>query len=309
MKAHLQSFFFKIETKLKHYHIRKYTRMFFGGTILLFLIKNPPSEVYDLEIKPHSFLVSNHIEARLASFAKDEVTDFIDEDIPDDHNHLLYGDEITVSTPPKSIPAKNIIVEKKPTINKNVGSDINYQFSNIYHNVKAGKRNAKIENFIETYKYLAIQEARKYGHNAAIKMAQAILESKYGTSNFYNKTGNMFCIKKKVQSSNPKSPYYKPDYFITAEKELTSGIKQHTDDAPNEDFYSFNRPWNAWRFHSLFLKWRIEKHPNYKPLQSVDRRDYTAWAKYLDSYATDGSYGKNLIRMIRTYDLQELDNF
>jgi flagellum-specific peptidoglycan hydrolase FlgJ len=321
MKAIIQNVFNSLEIKLRLFKARKYARMFLGVTVLLFLIKNPPREVYDLEFQTQSFLVSNHIQSSLSAVIKNNTGNLINDDMEDDYDHLLYGDGVenvnttkvnkVKASPPPPVPVKNNskkVISPKSYNNNVAGAKVNYQFANLYSNIKAGTRNSKIEEFIKTYKHLAIQEARKFGHSAAIKMAQAILESKYGTSNFYKKTGHMFCIKKKVQSSNVESPYHKPDYFIIAENDLTSGIKQHTDDAPNEDFYSFDRVWNSWRFHSLFMKWRIEKHPNYMPLQKVDRRDYTAWAKYLDCYATDGSYGKNLVRMIRTYNLQELDN-
>ena len=51
------------------------------------------------------------------------------------------------------------------------------------------------QNYIQTYKDLAIVEMNRTGIPASIKLAQAILESSSGTSDFATSSKNHFGIK------------------------------------------------------------------------------------------------------------------
>ncbi len=93
---------------------------------------------------------------------------------------------------------------------------------------------AVIQNYIDTYKEIAIAEMLRTGVPASIKLAQGIHETTAGTSNLVLKSNNHFGIKCK---SN-----------------WTGESVRHTDDALNECFRKYEDPLQSYRDHSDFLK-------------------------------------------------------
>lgn len=140
--------------------------------------------------------------------------------------------------------------------------------------------------YIKKYKQLAQKEMRRTGIPASIKMAQALIESRAGSSNLAMKNNNHFgikCFSKKCKKGH---------------------CSNHTDDSHKDFFIKFKSPEDSWMAHSKFIgKSRYERLFNYG-------KDYKKWANGLQAcgYATDKKYGSKLIRIIEIYDLHKLDS-
>lgn len=137
--------------------------------------------------------------------------------------------------------------------------------------------------YIATYKELAIEEMKRTGVPAAIKLAQGIHETDAGNSILVKKSNNHFGIKCKTgwQGQSVK----------------------HTDDARNECFRKYNSSTDSYLDHSNFLK----GSSRYASLFELDPTDYAGWAYGLKKagYATNPKYSQVLIRLIEEYHLQE----
>ncbi len=149
------------------------------------------------------------------------------------------------------------------------------------------KTDKLINEYIERYEALAMEEKERTGVPASIKLAQGLLESRYGTSNLAVSANNHFGIKCKKE--------------WTGEKVLAD------DDAPNECFRKYPSARDSYKDHSVFLK----KHRLnfYDHLFEIDTRDYKAWAVGLQhaGYSTTNYYGRSLIYIIEKFKLYELD--
>ncbi|HEY0355173.1 MAG TPA: LysM peptidoglycan-binding domain-containing protein, partial [Flavisolibacter sp.] len=77
----------------------------------------------------------------------------------------------------------------------------------------------------------------------------------------------------------------------------------HDDDARGECFRKYNDPYESYRDHSDFLRYR----PYYTDLFKLDPTDYEGWAYGLKKagYATNPKYPQILIKLIRDYNLQD----
>ncbi len=148
------------------------------------------------------------------------------------------------------------------------------------------------QNYIDTYKELAVVEMYRSGVPASITMAQALHESNLGQSNLATLANNHFGIKCKS--------YWK------------GGTYYHKDDDRNAAgiliescFRSYTSAVDSYVDHSNFLKFGA----NYMQLFFLDKYDYKAWAHGLQKagYATDKAYAEKLIRKIETYNLAALD--
>jgi LysM repeat protein len=139
------------------------------------------------------------------------------------------------------------------------------------------------EEYIETYKDIAIREMKRMGVPAAITLAQGILESESGNSSLVKKSNNHFGIKCK---SN-----------------WTAETVSHDDDAVGECFRTYKTSEDSYRDHSNFL--RAGKH--YAFLFNLNPTDYKAWAYGLKKagYATNPKYPNILIKNIEKYNLQQ----
>ncbi len=146
-----------------------------------------------------------------------------------------------------------------------------------------------LQQYIETYRDIAMQEMRRHGIPASIKLAQGILESGFGNSELAVNANNHFGIKCHGWDG--------PGYLFD-------------DDEPEECFRVYASPQESFLDHSQFLLTR----PWYAFLFELDVTDYRAWAEGLSTagYATDPQYAQRLIRLIEThglatYDQQALD--
>lgn len=141
------------------------------------------------------------------------------------------------------------------------------------------------EAYIEKYSALAVAEMYRSGVPASITLAQGLLESGNGLSELARKSNNHFGIK--------------------CHNNWTGGRVYHDDDAKGECFRKYGHPYESYRDHSDFLRYR----DRYKFLFDYKVTDYKSWAYGLKKagYATDPAYPKKLIKLIEDYDLHEYD--
>ncbi len=141
------------------------------------------------------------------------------------------------------------------------------------------------DEYIRTYKDLAIAEMKRSGIPASITMAQACIESGDGNSRLAKKANNHFGIK--------------------CHNDWNGKEIRHDDDKRNECFRKYNSVVESYRDHSNYLLGKSR----YAFLFELDPFDYKAWARGLKKagYATDPSYAGALIRVIEEHKLYALD--
>lgn len=143
-------------------------------------------------------------------------------------------------------------------------------------------QNSRAEDYIQTYRTIAIKEMQRSGVPAAIKLAQGILESQSGGSDLVMASNNHFGIKCK--------------------RDYTGPFVRHDDDAPQERFMKYESPEQSYVDHSDFLRTKSR----YAALFELDPEDYAGWAHGLKKagYATNPRYPQLLISIIEKYNLQ-----
>ena len=140
-----------------------------------------------------------------------------------------------------------------------------------------------IEEYVEQFKGIAMDEMKRTGVPAAITLAQGILESENGNGELVKKSNNHFGIKCKSS---------------WAGESVT-----HDDDAAGECFRAYNNAAESYRDHSDFLR----SNTRYGALFNLDPENYAGWAKGLKraGYATNPRYPDLLIKYIEQYNLQQ----
>lgn len=140
----------------------------------------------------------------------------------------------------------------------------------------------QVEQYIEKYKKLAIDEQIRSGVPAAITLAQGIHEAAAGTSELAIEANNHFGIK-------CKSTWTGMTYL-------------HDDDAKQECFRKYSSAEQSYIDHSDFLR----KNNRYSALFELEMTDYIGWATELKraGYATNPAYVKRLTDIIEKYNLQ-----
>ncbi len=140
-----------------------------------------------------------------------------------------------------------------------------------------------IKNYIDTYKYFAIQEMQRTGVPASIKLAQGIHETMAGTSDLVLKSNNHFGIKCK--------------------NTWLGASVTHDDDLRGECFRKYSSAVDSYRDHSDFLK----SSTRYSFLFKLEPTDYKDWAYGLKKagYATNPKYPQIIIGLIEMYHLQD----
>jgi flagellum-specific peptidoglycan hydrolase FlgJ len=149
-------------------------------------------------------------------------------------------------------------------------------------------------NYIEEYKYVAIDEMDRSGIPASIIMAQAIVETNAGTSELARKSNNHFGIKCK--------DYWEGQTYFSRDddRDINGNIIPSC-------FRQYDTPLDSYKDHSDFLM----QTEHYQGLFGYDRTEYVLWAKGLQlcGYASDPDYADKLIKTIRLYGLDELDYY
>lgn len=142
------------------------------------------------------------------------------------------------------------------------------------------------QEYINTYKFAAMQEMKVYKIPASITLGQGILESASGNSKLARECNNHFGIK--------------------CRKNWTGTFCLIDDDAPNECFRGYPSAMESYRDHSLFLV----QSSRYDALFSLPATDYKGWAEGLRSagYATNPAYASTLSGIIEKYHLGQYDS-
>lgn len=142
-----------------------------------------------------------------------------------------------------------------------------------------------VEEYIETYKDIAMSEMRNHKIPASITLAQGIIESGAGNSALAREAKNHFGIK--------------------CHKEWKGKTYTMDDDEKDECFRVYKNAEESFRDHSEFLTSR----PRYADLFKLDIMDYRAWANGLKAagYATNPAYATMLINRIELNKLYLYD--
>ena len=142
-----------------------------------------------------------------------------------------------------------------------------------------------VEEYIETYKDIAMKEMKDHKIPASITLAQGIIESGAGNSALAREAKNHFGIK--------------------CHKGWTGKTYTMDDDEKDECFRKYKRAEDSYRDHSDFLTSR----PRYADLFKLDIMDYEGWAKGLKAagYATSPTYATALINRIKMNKLYLYD--
>ncbi len=148
----------------------------------------------------------------------------------------------------------------------------------------AGYPTYTVQQYIDRFKGIAIQEMNLYGIPASITLAQGLFESGNGNGELARVANNHFGIK--CTSDYTGKSYYKDD------------------DQANDCFRVYDRPEDSFRDHSLFLQ-----RKRYAKLFELDKNDYQGWANGLKDagYATNPKYPQLIIGVIQKYSLDQYD--
>lgn len=141
------------------------------------------------------------------------------------------------------------------------------------------------EEYIQTYKDIAMREMREHKIPASITLAQGLLESGAGNSALAREAKNHFGIK--------------------CHKGWTGQTYYMDDDEKDECFRKYKNAEESFKDHSEFLCGRTR----YAALFELEITDYKGWARGLKAagYATNPKYAQLLIDRIELYDLTKYD--
>jgi LysM repeat protein len=159
-----------------------------------------------------------------------------------------------------------------------------FTFLTMYLSGQTG-RNMTRQEYIDTYKDLAMREMERTNIPASITLAQGLLESGNGNSTLARRGNNHFGIKCHTDWKG-KTIY-------------------HDDDEQNECFRKYKSVEESYRDHSDFLTGRSR----YAELFTLKPDDYKGWAKGLKKtgYATSATYAEALIKIIEENNLHQYD--
>jgi LysM repeat protein len=152
--------------------------------------------------------------------------------------------------------------------------------------VSTAKPDLTVNDYVNSYKDLAVTEMKRTGIPASITLAQAIIESDCGHSSLAREANNHFGIKCHDDWKGPKV--------------------LHNDNKRNECFRKYGRAEDSFYDHSDFLK----SGSRYNFLFNLNPTDYKAWAHGLKKagYATNPDYANMLIRTIEENNLSYYDH-
>jgi len=146
-------------------------------------------------------------------------------------------------------------------------------------------RNQAYLSYIDQYYKLAVKQQKEHNIPASIVLAQGLLESGAGLSDFARQSNNHFGIK--------------------CNNDWTGTTIYHDDDSKGECFRKYDKVLDSYEDHALFLKNR----QRYAFLFYLSSSDYEGWAHGLKKagYATDPAYAFKLISIIEDYNLHRFD--
>lgn len=147
------------------------------------------------------------------------------------------------------------------------------------------QKNEAYVRYIDTYKYMAIDQMQRHRIPASITLAQGIIESNAGRSMLATEANNHFGIKVGTSWVGP---------YVTK-----------NDDRIGEKFRKYDSVEESYEDHSIFLQ-----RQRYASLFNLAPTDYEGWAYGLKAagYATNPQYPALLIGIIEYYDLAQYDH-
>jgi flagellum-specific peptidoglycan hydrolase FlgJ len=151
-----------------------------------------------------------------------------------------------------------------------------------------------IQNYIDSFQLTASHEMLRSGVPASIKLAQGILESRYGQSELAVHANNHFGMKCGTEWQGNRYCKYSPEWSDGKVESQKLGC-----------FRRYDNVAACYKAHSDFLRYR----KYYKDLFLLSSYDYESWAKGLQKagYATDPNYAEKLISLIERYQLYQYD--
>jgi len=152
-----------------------------------------------------------------------------------------------------------------------------------------------IYKYIDRFHDLAIEEMHRCSIPASIKLAQGILESKYGKSELAVYANNHFGIKCNEDWRGNRYNKFSHEWTPKNKHMRMSCFRCY--ETVKENYIA----------HSNFLRHRTY----YKSLFQLKSIDYRLWAKGLQKsgYATDPRYASKLIQLIEQYKLHKYDRW
>ncbi|KRM68304.1 glycoside hydrolase family 73 protein [Apilactobacillus ozensis] len=169
---------------------------------------------------------------------------------------------------------------------------VNHRTYDVYNQTNV---NVKHKNFINKIIPSAYRAQRKYNILASVSIAQAILESDWGTSGLSVKYNNLYGMKTSIHDSdavNLSTQEYVNGQFIT-----TTGR------------FKVYQSWDeSVLAHAALLKNGTSWNPQqYQDVVNSDNYVEAAAGLQSDGYATDPSYTKKIIQIIEKYRLNQYD--
>lgn len=151
-----------------------------------------------------------------------------------------------------------------------------------------------IQAYIDSFHLAASHEMLKSGVPASIKLAQGILESRYGQSELAIHANNHFGMKCGAEWTGNRYCKYSPEWENGKVKSQKLGC-----------FRRYMSVSECYEAHSDFLRYR----KYYRELFYLSSYDYESWAIGLQKagYATDPKYAEKLISLIKRYKLYQYD--
>ncbi len=149
-----------------------------------------------------------------------------------------------------------------------------------------------VDQYIETYKNMAIDEMDRSGIPASITLAQGILESSYGNSELARYANNHFGIK-------CHGDWYGGEYYLKDDDRDKKG------NLIRSCFRVYSSAYESYVNHTEFLMGK----QRYAFLFNFPKEDYISWARGLKTagYATNPVYADKLIRVVEENNLHQYD--
>ena len=153
-------------------------------------------------------------------------------------------------------------------------------------------------------KYIGnLAKADKNGILPSITIAQAILESSWGTSELSTKANNLFGMKKSLSGNNWGSEWDGKIYAVKTKEEENGNIIEIL-----ADFRSYNSIAESVKDHNKYLA-NAKNGNKLRYDGMIGAKDYKTAAQLLVSggYATDSKYADKLCNIIEKYNLDTFD--
>lgn len=148
-------------------------------------------------------------------------------------------------------------------------------------------------DFINKLAPIAVEDMRRYGIPASLTIAQAILESNWGTSGLTQKGNNLFGIK----GTGPAGSVAMPTTEYRGQDRYTTTAQFRKYNAWSESVADHTR---------LILNGTKDKPKRYHGVLGADYKT-AATAIWKGGYATDPKYPQKLISIMETYALHKYD--